>query len=126
MEDRMCSLFSCCLNIALLVQLATAALGSDINAQFMDGDARLSRCVTLQPRKILVGDLLSELRKQTGVTISTDLRDEVAGIEVIVSCKDVRLCDLLDSLWGLLSNADGSYRWYREGRSPNFTYDLYE
>lgn len=55
-----------------------------------------------------------------------DAKDYAAGVELYATCREVPLCELLDALWSLLSNADASYRWYREGKRDAYRYTFYE
>src|SRR5947207_8865739 len=84
---------------SILVTPSVCARCSEINEQFKTDDPRLQQKVSIAPRRMLLGDLLAELQKQTGVLIEEDGRDQAAGTEVLVSCKEMPLCDLLDALW---------------------------
>lgn len=60
------------LALLLLARLPLPASCSEINERFRVQDARLQKHVTVPAGFILVGDLLQDLRKQTGITIECD------------------------------------------------------
>ena len=68
------------------------------------------------------GQLMEELTRQTGVSLTVTDRDGGAGEPLVVSLRNVPLCKVLESYWSLVSYKDSSWRLTRLGIAPNFRY----
>jgi hypothetical protein len=88
-------------------------------------DARLQTHVTLQSPRMLVGELLERLSKQSGVTVTANDWSTAGSDDVAVSLTNVPLDDAMDALWSLFSYNNAEWEWRRSGRPGAYTYQLF-
>ena len=104
----------------LPIRCAAAPLSDTLRRQ----DPRLEKTVTLTSSRICLGELMEDLSKQSGVTVSADEENGAADVQVTVSLRRVPLADAMDALWSLVSYQDAGWDWERTGKADSYRYSL--
>jgi hypothetical protein len=111
--------------LALLIPPATPAGCQPVTASRRKDDPRLERPVTVLRARVRVGELLDRLSTYSGVALSAgDRGDGASDPEVAVFAEKVRLGDLMNAIWSLVSYQGAEWHWSRTGRAPGFRYQL--
>ena len=119
-----------CTAVVSMMLLMTAALGqqpaieSPVTSKMKQRDARLKTPVSFSADRIYLGELLEKLSQQTKVSISMDANDSFSGVEITCDLKRMALADVMNSLWSLLGNKNGSWEWSADTRHPQPRYQL--
>ena len=87
-------------------------------------DARLAVSVTLTAPRIQVGELVEQLARQSGVTLTVKDDTGAGNAEVTVALRHVPLADAMDSLWALVSYQNAEWEWRRSGDAGHYAYQL--
>ena len=90
-------------------------------------DPRLAKRISFSGRPysfspLYYGQLMEELTKQTGVSLTVTDRDGGAGEPLVVSLRNIALGDVLQSFWSLVCYNDATWRVTRTGSAPAFRY----
>jgi hypothetical protein len=112
------------LNICLLLSLSLSLLGQNISPAMRKADKRLDMPITLSVRRAYFPDILKEIKKQTGVTLSMEERDPVSGLQITVECSEMPLSKVMNSLWSLVSSKEGEWVWHRTEGQNTYQYTL--
>lgn len=107
--------------------LASTSRADEVTPAMRKVDARLQTRVTLRSPRILVGELLERLSKQSGVTLTADAWSTAGSDSVAVSLRDVPLADAMDALWSLFSYRHMEWDWRRstvKGAGGKYAYNL--
>ena len=120
---------SCFIAIGLFLALLPAfpSRADEVTAAMRKADARLQTRVTLRSPRILVGEMLERLSRQSGVTLTADADSLTGGDSVAVSLRDVPLADAMNALWSLFSYRHAEWDWRRNairGESGRYAYTL--
>src|SRR5262249_17968451 len=67
-------------------------------------------------------ELLEELSRQSGVSLSTPDTEPESGIALSVFLHKVPLADAMNSLWSLVGYQQAEWLWKREGEPGNWRY----
>ena len=113
--------------LSLLPLLASVSRADEVTAAMRKADARLQTHVTLRSPRILVGELLERLSRQSGVTLTADDWSTAGSDAVAVSFRNVPLADAMDALWSLFSYKHMEWDWRRsavKGGGSKYAYKL--
>ena len=124
--------FGLSLGLSLALLPALPGRADEVTAAMRQADPRLQTRVTLCSPRILVGELLERLSKQSGVALAADDESAAGSDAVTVSLQDVPLVDALDALWSLFSYKHMEWDWRRtppkqaqgKGAGGGYTYRL--
>jgi len=111
--------------LALLPALPGRA--DKVTATIRKADVRLQTRVTLRSPRILVGEVLERLSKQSGVSLTADDWSAAGSDAVTVSLRDVPLADAMNALWSLFSYRHMEWDWRRSAvkqQAGQYTYKL--
>lgn len=120
--------FTVFLGMLLLGRAADAqeqATGAPISAQKIQRDARLKTPVSLSADRMYLGELLEKLSAETHVALSVDLKDDLSSVEITCDLKQMPLANVMNSLWSLLGNKNGSWEWTIDGSQAQPRYQLH-
>jgi len=115
------------LGLCLILMPLLPGRADEVTGAMRKADPRLQTRVTLRSPRILVGELLERLSKQSGVALSADDESAAGSDAVAVSLRDVPLADALDALWSLFSYKHMEWDWRRspiKGEAGKYTYKL--
>ncbi len=115
------------LGLCLALLPALPGRADEVTAAMRKADPRLQTRVTLRSPRILIGELLERLSRQSGVALSADDETAAGGDAVAVSLRDVPLADALDALWSLFSYKHMEWDWRRspvKGEQGKYAYRL--
>ena len=105
--------FGLSLGLSLALLPALPGRADEVTAAMRQADPRLQTRVTLCSPRILVGELLERLSKESGVALAADDESAAGSDAVTVSLQDVPLVDALDALWSLFSYKHMERDWRR-------------
>lgn len=111
----------------LICLLALPSRAEEITPAMRQADTRLQTRVTLRSPRILIGELLERLTKQSGVTLLADDWSTAGSDAVTVDLHDVPVADAMNALWSLFSYNHAEWDWKRrpaQASSSKFTYTL--
>ncbi len=115
------------LALSLTLMPLLPAQADEVTAAMRQADPRLQTRVTLRSPRILVGELLERLSRQSGVALAAD-DDSTAGSDsVTVSFRDVPLADAMNAFWSLFSYKHMEWEWRRspvKGDGGKYAYTL--
>ena len=114
--------------ICALITILFAASGrcAEFNDSMRSEDKRLETKVSIVAQRILLGALLDQLTKQTGVDLKIADRDEASGVTLCVFCEQTPLGDVMSALWSLVSYRSALWKWDRSEQKRGFAYELIE
>lgn len=113
--------------VSLFVFLCGLTISSSANTitlKMREADPRLNVRVTVTPSRLLIGELLERLSKQTGVALRMDEQEAASGIPILLSLSDIPLASAMNGLTSLVSSRAAVWRWIREYRSGAYQYWL--
>ncbi len=110
--------------LTLGLLLCRDARADTLTAAMKTQDPRLQARVTIQSPRILVGELLERLSKQSGVTVTASDWSAAGCDDVAVSFVNVPLSQVMDALWSLFSYQNAEWEWRRNGSGGAYSYEL--
>lgn len=110
--------------LLLLCIVACAARCDEYTDALRGADKRLETPVTVMAPRILLGALLDDLAKQSGVDVKIAERDEASGVQLTVYCDKIALGDLMSALHSLVSYRPALWKWERGGKAGGYVYEL--
>ncbi len=118
---------TCWVTCLVLAALAAAVAAGQDDARrpaasgterLFPGDGRLDRKVSLRAPRIYLGELLQDLRGQSGVRLALAEPDAPpGGIQLVALAREQPLRDLMAALQELLSHPFNRWRWRPAGRA---------
>ena len=108
------------------IWLSAMAQAVGIDSKMRAEDKRLEKPITINGKRLYLTELLHRLSLQTGVNVTISDQDAASGVQITCHCENVPLGDVLDGLYGLVSNRNGEWLWRRGGHPGAFNYVLSE
>ena len=111
----------------LIFSLTSASQADEVTASMRQADPRLQTRITIRSPRILIGELLERLSKQSGVTLTADDLSAAGSDSVTVSLHDVPLSDAMNAVWSLFSYQHAEWDWRRrpvKGQPGQYSYTL--
>ena len=115
------------LTLFLVFLQAPACRADEITTAMRQADPRLQTRITLRSPRILVGELLERLSRQSGVTLAADDWSAAGSDSVAVSLRDIPLSEAMNALWSVFSYKHAEWDWRRtsvKGTDGKYTYTL--
>ena len=115
------------LGLCLVSLLAPACRADEVTAAMRKADVRLQTRITLISPRILIGEMLERLSKQSSVTLTADAWSTTGSDSVAVSFRDVPLADAMNALWSLFSYKHMEWDWRHsavKGAEGQYAYTL--
>ncbi len=123
LKKLLCTVFA----LFLISIVAPASRADEVTASMRQSDPRLQTRITIRSPRILIGELLERLSKQSGVTLTADDLSAAGSDPVTVSLHDVPLADAMNAVWSLFSYQHAEWNWRRRpiiGQPGQYTYTL--
>lgn len=109
--------------VGVLLLAGSPALASPTSP--FNGDRRLEGTVTIDRRRVYLGELLDEVGSQVGVRLSaSDMPGAASGYELTAIARKRRAVDLLHALSALYSAPPDRWYWTRTGKGSQSSYVL--
>lgn len=110
--------------VVLASSLVLNAHASGIDVSMRLADKRMDAPVSISARRICLGELLTQISKQTGIALHVRDTEPASGLHLTVTCTATPAADLLDSLSTIASIRDDEWKWRRDGAPGSFSYNL--
>ncbi len=92
--------------------------------EFKKSDVRLASKVSISADRVYLRDLLNEISRRSGITLTAGERDASENEQLSVFLQDVAVADAMESIWSLLSYRTAEWTWSREGSGGRSSYRL--
>lgn len=88
-------------------------------------DTRLAALVSVSSGRVYLGELIDMLSRQSGVKVDAEDKDGTSSEPIAIRVERMRLFDVLNGLWSILSYRGAKLDWKRDGAPGSYRYTLY-